>query len=142
MRRAILSLTLLASMVLAAGEEGSRTPRPGSRERKQILDALRAEMMRTDPRPVVFVVEHLKVQRGWAWVAVLPQSPDGENRYEAEAALLRNVKGKWRVIERMPAAGEREGTEIEDDQAYYRHLLAKYPSLPAALFPRDDRAGL
>ena len=116
------------------------TPVAGSAERKAILDAMRAEMRRFDPKPVVFVVRHLKVQRGWAWLEADPRSPDGRSRYEGEAALLQRRAGRWRVVERMPAFGEREGTEAEEDCAYFRQLRGRFPGAPAAIFPPAGRA--
>lgn len=111
------------------------TPAPGSSVRRAILDAMRTEMRRFDRRPVEFVVRHLRVQSGWAWLAVDPQSPGGRSRYEREDALLvRRARG-WQVVARMPAAGEREGTPLERDSAWFTNLLTRFPSVPRAILP-------
>lgn len=115
------------------------TPPPGSAERRAILDALRADMRRYDPRPVVFIVRHLKVHAGWAWLQVEPQSPDGRSRYEPEGALLQRRSGRWQVAERMPAFGEREGTEVEDDCRWFARLRGRFPAAPADIFPAIAR---
>ncbi|HEU0079986.1 MAG TPA: hypothetical protein VFQ76_20230 [Longimicrobiaceae bacterium] len=121
--------------------DAPRTPPPGSTERRTILDALRAEMRRLDRWPVVFVVRQLRVQRGWAWLEVDPQSPDGSSRYEPEAALLRRRSARWQVVERMPAFAEREGGALEEDCAYFAHLRGRFPGLPAGILPPAGRAG-
>ena len=156
MRRMHVSMIILTALGFSApvplahathGESGSAqvespyTPARGSSERKAILDALRAEMRRFDARPVVFVVQHLKVQRGWAWLQVDPQSPDGKSRYEREPALLRRTAGQWQVVERMPALSEREGGALQDDCAYFRHLRGRFPSLPVSILPGGRAAG-
>lgn len=148
-----LTVTLAAAAILLAGSTGGThverpratqadsayTPARGSAERKAIMDAMRAHRRRFDPRPVTFVVSHLRVQRGWAWLAVQPQSPDGRSRYEGEEALLRRRNGRWTVAEVMPAVGEREGTALEEDCAWFQDLRRRFPSLPVAILPAEGR---
>jgi hypothetical protein len=148
-----LSITLgFAALLLAGPTGGARveapraaqadsayTPARGSAERQAIMDAMRAHRRRFDPRPVTFVVGRLRVQRGWAWLAVQPQSPDGRSRYEGEEALLRRRSGRWTVAEVMPAVGEREGTALEEDCAWFQDLRRRFPSLPAAILPAEGR---
>jgi hypothetical protein len=128
-------LILLAASGRLGAQSAPHTPVAGTAERRAILDALRTEMRRTDPRPVIFVVRHLRVQGGWAWLRVEPQSPDGREHYEGESALLRRVAGRWSVSERMPAAGEREGTPAETECGYFRALRARFPAAPPRIFP-------
>ena len=123
----------------AAQADSAHTPARGSAERKAILDAMRAHRRRFDSRPVTFVVSHLRVQRGWAWLSVQPQSFDGRSRYEGEDALLRRRSGRWTVVEVMPAAGEREGTALEEDCAWFQDLRRRFPSLPPAVLPAEGR---
>ena len=122
-----------------AQADSAYTPARGSAERKAIMDAMRAHRRRFDARPVTFVVSHLRVQRGWAWLAVQPQSPDGRSRYEGEEALLRRRNGRWTVAEVMPAVGEREGTALEEDCAWFQDLRRRFPSLPSAILPAEGR---
>ena len=119
--------------------DSAYTPGRDSTERKAILDAMRAHRRRFDPQPVVFVVSYLRVQRGWAWLSVRPQSPDGRSRFEDENALLRRRAGRWEVVEVMPAAGEREGTPLEEDCAWFQRLRGRIPSLPRAVLPAEGR---
>jgi hypothetical protein len=90
------------------------TPKPNSIERKQILDALRSPVESELKRAVVFKVDHLKLQSGWAFMRGVPQRPDGKRMdyagtpYEEAikegafddwiCALLSKEKNKWRVV--------------------------------------------
>lgn len=107
--------------------QGAYTPQPGNPERKAIMDAYRAEWMGGDQsRPVVFVVNFLKVRRGWAYVTVTPQSPDGSQHYETESGLLRKRNGQWKVLERVTGNG---------DHNDFKTMRAKYPAVPSGVFP-------
>src|SRR5262245_3042613 len=54
------------------------TPKSGSPERKAIVDALRAPVEKDLRRKVVFKIDHLKLQDGWAFLIGRPQQPDGK----------------------------------------------------------------
>jgi len=139
----LLSSTLVlrdaAGLNLPPQTDSSYTPLPGSPDRKAILSALRAEMRRFDSKPLVFVVRHLRIQRGWAWLEVDPQSPNGRSRYEREAALLHKKATEWQVVERMPAFGEREA-EAREDCAYFTQLRKRIPGLPVRILPAAAQA--
>lgn len=128
-----------AHAAAAIQADSAHTPARGSAERRAIMDALRANRRRFDAQPVIFVVNYLRVQRGWAWTTVAPQSPDGRSRYEEESALLRLRAGRWEVVESMPAFGEREGTADEEDCAWFQHLRRRRPAIPMAILPREGR---
>lgn len=125
--------------VLAAQTGSPHTPARGSAERMAIMDAMRAHRRQFDSQAVIFVVSYLRVQNGWAWLTVAPQSPDGRQHYEEESALLRLRSGQWRVVEEMPAFGEREGTPDEEDCAWFAHLRRRFPGLPVAVLPPEGR---
>jgi len=83
----IILLLVLQSLAFAAGSESTAvTPPPGSVERKLIMDALRKRWPDSDAK---FVVKHLKVNNGWAWIHVAPQSRDGCSHFEDESWLLK-----------------------------------------------------
>jgi hypothetical protein len=98
-----------------SGPNDVRTPERGSPERKAIMDALRVPTEKQLKQPVIFKIEHLKVQSGWAFVRAYPQRPDGgaidytkteyQEAIEAGAfdegviGLLRDTGGKWKVIQ-------------------------------------------
>ena len=54
------------------------TPKPGSPERKQIMDALRAPVEAALKKSVEFKVDHLKVKNGWAFMRGVPKQPGGK----------------------------------------------------------------
>ena len=98
----------------AHAQGGATTPAPGSAERKAITDALRAPVERELKQKVVFKIDHLKTQGGWAFLRGVPQRPDGgavnygSTRYrqrvedgvfdDGVVALLRKRSGRWQVV--------------------------------------------
>ncbi|HET9786538.1 MAG TPA: hypothetical protein VFP47_05370 [Pyrinomonadaceae bacterium] len=119
----LLVLTLCVSSVFAQGggslKPGSgvtpHVPEKGSAERKAILDALRVPVEKQLKQPVVFKIDHLKVQNHWAFLTGRPQNSDGSaidytNTVYQEAvdsgafddgivALLRRTGVKWTVVQ-------------------------------------------
>ena len=119
----LLALMLCASSVVAQGGGTLKTgtaavphvPEKGSVERKAIVDALRAPVEKQLKQPVIFKIDHLKVQNNWAFLNGRPQNPDGSaidytNTVYQDAvdsgafddgivALLRKVNGKWKVVQ-------------------------------------------
>ncbi len=94
---------------------GPYTPERNSPERKAILDALRVPVEKQLKQPVIFKVDQLSVQKGFAFVRAYPQKPDGsaldysgtvyQEAIDAGAfdegviGLLKTVNGKWRVLQ-------------------------------------------
>ena len=94
---------------------GPFTPERGSPERKAIVDALRVPVKKQLRQKVIFRIDHLKVEKGWAFLLGAPQRPDGssidytgtvyqeavdEGAFDDSiVALLRNTNGKWRVVQ-------------------------------------------
>ena len=104
------------------------TPKPGSAERKAILNAFRRVWLaNSDYKTVAFVVPWIKVLNGWVYIVVKPQSVDEKQHYEQEAALLRLQKGNWKVVERM-------GGESDCDLSC---LSKKYPNMPVSIYPKN-----
>lgn len=112
---ALLTLALaLLCAPWARAQESARAPAAGSAERRAILDALRAPVEKELKRKVVFKVDHLETQAGWAFLRGVPQQPGGRAMdyrgtpyEEAEregafddwvCALLRRERGRWRVV--------------------------------------------
>ena len=125
------------SLPLAGGEsiieERTWTPLIGTKERKEIFNALRAEVQRIHSLKVVFVVDHLKVKNGWAWTHTLPQSKDGINKYEDISALLLKSDAGWRVAE-LPCTEEDNYLCLGGDH-YFEGLRGRFPSVPSEIFP-------
>jgi len=109
------------------------TPPKGSIERKAILDALRKDCPVNE---IVFIVNHLKVKDGWAWIETNPQSPDGRNKFEPLNALLHKEKGKWIIKNVQPCCGEcADDPECADIKRYYKKLMREFPTAPKDIFP-------
>jgi hypothetical protein len=127
----ILVLGGMQPLVLPAAAESegeAYTPQPGSAERKAILDALREWVKRGHHPEVIFVVKHLKVKNGYAWVHTLPQSKDGSSRYEDLSALLKKDQGLWSVAE-VPC-GEVDNPDCIGDPGYFDGLKQRFPEMP------------
>ena len=86
---------------------------PASTERKAVLDALRpAVEARLGPN-IEFVVAHLRIEDGWAFVIADPQRKGGKpidgwaifgEHFDnmdglRTEAVLRRTKGRWRVVD-------------------------------------------
>jgi len=123
----LLTLVILAIFVnLAIANPEAYTPPPGSAERKAILDAYRAEYTKDAlTKDVIFVVKHLKVHDGWAWLEVNPKSADGSQQFEPEQGLLRREGSEWKVLQRKSGVTAR----------YFKNLKAKFPAVPIDIFP-------
>jgi len=96
-------------------DQKAYTPEKGSVERKAIMDSLRVPVEKKLKQAVIFKIDHLKVQNGWAFMQGVPRTPEGkaidyketiyQDALEAGAfddsvvALLHNVNGKWRVVQ-------------------------------------------
>ena len=115
-REAALSLfaALLLSPLPAAYAQAVHTPKPGSAERKALMDALRPLIEKKVKRPVTFKVDALKVQGNWAFLRGVPLQKNGKpmdyrGTVYAQAikegafddwvcALFKREKGRWRVV--------------------------------------------
>lgn len=112
------ALPLFAILLLsapAAAQSEPYTPKAGTAERKAIMDSLRVPVQKRLLKPVVFKVDHLKVQHGWAFMRGVPQQPNGKpmdytgTGYERAqkdgifddwiCALLRKQGTKWQVVQ-------------------------------------------
>jgi hypothetical protein len=113
-------------------------PAPGASVRKAVLDCLREELKRLHGLEVVFVVQHLKVKDGWAWIHVRPQSADGLQHYEDVAALLTMKNGDWTVAE-IPCM-EVDNPGCLDSPEFFVGLKKRFPKMPTAILPTAEGA--
>lgn len=97
-----------------SAEGEPHTPAPQTAERKAIADALRVPVQAKLKKSVVFKIDHLKVQDGWAFLRGVPQRPDGkpldyrDTPYRKQidlgafddgiSALLKREGDKWVVV--------------------------------------------
>lgn len=121
MKRALGGLAVLVSLVTgllpqsAGAQSKPYTPKPGSFERKLLMDTLRVPVETKLHRPVIFQVSALRVQNGWAFLSGVPMKPNGKamdykGTVYAQAAsdhnvfgggidaLLHKTRGKWHVV--------------------------------------------
>lgn len=132
------SMDVTASPPTAKGQTaGKSAVKGGSTERRAILDALRQELKAWTKLDVVFVVQYLREQEGWAWVAALPQSRDGKNKYEPVEALLHKDARGWKVLEMRPGGAEcEEDPNCADDTRYFGKLKSRFSAAPGDIFPK------
>lgn len=104
------------------------TPKPGSRERSAIMDALRVPVQKSykGKKPTFTSVDEFRVGGGWAHLSAMtvdskgkPLAPDPDSPYMPLTALLHMEKGRWRVVEWIYA-----GDVIQIEWA------RKYPKVP------------
>lgn len=110
-RQAIIGAALVVATVSAPAQV--HTPRPGTAERRAILDALRPSIEARLGPNVEFVVKDLRVYRGWAFVLAHPQRKGGHQIDGARflgrdwydfggietTAMLRFQNGRWNLVE-------------------------------------------
>jgi len=146
----IVALILCASLIGAAQGGGTveakaatdpHVPERGSVERKAIVDALRIPVEKGVKQPVIFKIEHLKVQNDFAFLLGVPQHPDGsaldyhgtvyQDAVDAGAfddgivSLLRKVNAKWKVVQYV--IGSTDVPYVEWDKKY---------GAPKGIFPQ------
>jgi hypothetical protein len=133
MKTYLTMASLVTSLLLAscASVNTAHTPPDGSAEKNAILQATQRALARQGRKNLVLVVPYLKVNNGWAWIQVNPQSANGKQHYESQSGLLQEkATNEWTLLEWMPAE---EGT---DYTKYFKNLKAKYPSAPPDIFPQ------
>ena len=122
--------------IQSATKTGTYTPAKGSEDRKAIMDALRVVIRKMSGLEVIFVVRHLKINEGWAWVETDPKSADGKNHYEPMVGLLHKKNGRWTYIEGPPEfAVCEEDPDCVDTARYFKKLARKYPAASPNIFP-------
>ena len=107
------------------------TPKPGSAERRAIMDALRVPVMKAYKQRVIFVVAQLRVAGSYAYLtgttvnAAGKPVPNSEGTGGAIDAMLHKTSGTWHVLK----WGSYGGTDLIDE------CRAKYPQAPASIYP-------
>jgi hypothetical protein len=131
---AICFTSFCPALLVPAVQAAPRTyqPKPGSAERKAILDALRKPISKDLKKKVIFKVYQLKVCNGWAWAMVTALRPDGselgeEDFWGSAQGLLRKKGNRWHVL----IAG------IATDVSILEEAQKKYPKAPRSIFKED-----
>ena len=126
----------------ALAQNQSYTPERGTPERQAITDALRISVQKQLKTKVIFKIDHLKVQNGWAFLRGVPQQANGSamdyhrTPYQAAlaagafddgiVALLRKRGGKWQVVKYV--IGATDVPYVDWDRKYHA---------PSAIFKED-----
>ena len=127
--RALLPLTLLTLSAPALADR-VHTPRPGSSERKEIVEGLRA----TEGQDRIYVIRRLKVKDGFAVITVDPQSRDGTQHYERETAVMHYETGIWTVTDYYCTEAD-QNADGTCNQARARKRLGRIYGFPLLLLP-------
>ena len=114
LRKAILLATLFVIGSYSGFGQAVHTPEKGSKERAEILDALRVPVERDLKQKIVFALDNFNVAGNWAFLSGTPQTVDGgkpdysrtkyANAVDSGAfdnnifALLKKTAGKWKVV--------------------------------------------
>lgn len=133
-----LTLAISLSPAEAAGPRDRAavyTPSKSSAKRRAALDVLRAYLRKNHQIQAIFVVSAFRVQNDWAWISAEPRSADGKSRYEPISAVLRKQRNRWSVVDVMDY-DDPDRDERALVRAFHKRLKAKYPSLPAGIFPK------
>lgn len=110
------------------------TPKVGSKERKDIMDAMRKVIGKAHKKKIVFVTDHLKVEKGWAYFGGAVTFTDGTRPRGQQymggniAVLLRQNKQGWNVQRYIY-----HGDVVEPD------FIDRYPQAPKGIFNRVYR---
>jgi hypothetical protein len=108
-------------------------PKPGTPERKAIMDGLRGWLKENNHFPgkdVVFVVYTLKVHNGWAWITAAPQTrKDAKPLSDSGTWLLRLKDGVWKSVDYPELVDD-----MEPDAAFLKKLHKMHPDVPADIF--------
>ena len=140
---AVLAAALLSGLPPTLAQNSVYTPKPGSPERKAIMNALRGPVEHDLKMPVIFVVTHpeifFRVKQGWAFVGADFQHPNGDPMGEAYykssndqksdtvVALLHCIHGKWHVVTHDTGATDVEWPEWPAKYHTPPGLFAKAP---------------
>ena len=109
------------------------TPPAGSRERRDIMNALRS-----DQAVVVFKVHYLKVHGNWAFVDVTPIDAEGKPVAEGGASLMHKLYGAWKVINLSILPEDPDNPMGPDDPTpkFVKAVQKAFPGVPADIFPQ------
>jgi hypothetical protein len=110
----VIMVLLIVNFIVKANAQGYHNPKAGTSERKAILDTVRKRVEHDISQTVVFKVEFLRSQDGWALLEAIPMTSSNRpinwsrtkyaDDYRNGAfgggvdALLRYKSGHWRVV--------------------------------------------
>lgn len=123
-------LTLLPAAFAGPQRDGVYTPKPGTTERKAVLDSLRKPVVKEMSQTVIFTYVTMNIKEGWAYVKATGTDTKGKplkklgGQYFPFQALLRKQGKAWQVL----SWGYGGGTDATDN------AMTKYPQAPREIF--------
>ena len=130
MKQSFPFLLLLTIGVAQIDGQSDYTPKPGSSERQAICDAARAFVLRkyataTPPQPIVFKVEYLRVQDGYANLEAIPLLKDGSyisTKYIPDIGFnfcLKKSGNIWQVVVDLSRSDVPDTAELQTIRARF-----------------------
>ena len=147
MINAFKSLLVLAAVSFGclSAVAAPHTPQAGSEERKAICDAVREKVVgqatRKLPQPIVFKVDFLRVDEGYAWFEGTPRFKDGSfvpGDFLPDVAyimMLQKTGSGWKVKEDLSRSDVPSGEEAAQ-------LQARLKFVPTSIIPDSWRRTL
>src|SRR5438105_1756940 len=134
-RRRLVVLVPGVVVALSATAQLAHTPQPGSAERQAICHAARAHLFAKYitgpvPQPIVFKIDHLRVQDRYCNFEAIPLFRDGSYvapKYMADIELnlcLRKIGNGWKVIVDLSRTDVPDDTELASIK---RRLPSDFP---------------
>lgn len=113
-------------------KDALHTPKKGSAERQQILDALRGGA------DIKYRVNFLKVHNGWAWIDATPLDARGRANAEGGPALLNLEENNWTLMDLSLVPYDPDNPMGAEDvsKVYLANLQNLFPSVPLDIFPK------
>lgn len=117
------------------------TPAQGSAERKAIVDVLREDYQKRAGEPVIFKVNYLMVNHGWAWADVTPLDDQGRAVAEGWPSLLHKRKGSWKIMDLSVVPTDPDDPlEVEaNSPKFFRKVEKAFPGVPWDIFPKSGK---
>ncbi len=133
-RSGLIAALACGTLFIQPAIAAPHTPKVGSKERKDIMDAMRKVVGKAHKKKIIFVTDHLKVEKGWAYFAGAVTYADGTRPRGEDfmggniAVLLRQSNRSWTVKRYIY-----HGDVIEPD------FIDRFPQAPRAIFNRVYR---
>jgi hypothetical protein len=124
MKNLPILLLLLGVSAVQARAQSDYSPKPGSTERQAICDAARAFVLSKyattpPPQPIVFKIDHIRVQNGYCNFEAIPLFKDGSYvspKYLPDIAFnfcLQKIGNRWKVIVDLSRTDVPDATELQ-----------------------------
>lgn len=140
-----LLILAIASASCVSALAAPHTPQAGSDERKAICDVVREKVSSQSPRrlpqPIVFKVDFLRVEEGFAWFEGTPRFKDGSYVPPELIAdvdyimVLQRTNGGWRIVQDLSRSDVPSDSEAAQ-------LRAQLRGIPSSIIPDSWRRTL